>query len=144
MELLLLNTDGGLKPCYDEDYDNKKKLKLGQIYKAKITLARNIDFHRKYFALINCAWAYQNEKTTAYFKNDINSFRKTIEVAAGHCDTLFNLRLKEWVDVPKSIAFDKMDELEFRELYDRVKDIIFSMFIKNVSEEEFMNNLINF
>ncbi len=144
MELLLLNTDGGLKPCYDEDYDNKKKLKLGQIYKAKITLARNIDFHRKYFALINCAWAYQNEKTTAYFKNDINSFRKTIEVAAGHCDTLFNLRLKEWVDVPKSIAFDKMDELEFRELYDRVKDIIFSMFIKNISEEEFMNNLINF
>lgn len=144
MELFLLNTDGGLKPCYDEDYDNKKKLKLGQIYKAKITLARNIDFHRKYFALINCAWAYQNEKTTAYFKNDINSFRKTIEVAAGHCDTLFNLRLKEWVDVPKSIAFDKMDELEFRELYDRVKDIIFSMFIKNVSEEEFMNNLINF
>lgn len=144
MELLLLNTDGGLRPCYDEDYDNKKKLKLGQIYKAKITLARNIDFHRKYFALINCAWAYQNEKTTAYFKNDINSFRKTIEVAAGHCDTLFNLRLKEWVDVPKSIAFDKMDELEFRELYDRVKDIIFSMFIKNVSEEEFMNNLINF
>ena len=144
MELLLLNTDGGLKPCYDEDYDNKKKLKLGQIYKAKITLARNIDFHRKYFALINCAWAYQNEKTTAYFKNDINSFRKTIEVAAGHCDTLFNLRLKEWVDVPKSIAFDNMDELEFRELYDRVKDIIFSMFIKNVSEEEFMNNLINF
>jgi hypothetical protein len=144
MELLLLNTDGGLKPCYDEDYDNKKKLKLGQIYKAKITIARNIDFHRKYFALINCAWAYQNEKTTAYFKNDINSFRKTIEVAAGHCDTLFNLRLKEWVDVPKSIAFDKMDELEFRELYDRVKDIIFSMFIKNVSEEEFMNNLINF
>lgn len=144
MEIFLLNTDGCLKPCYDEDYDNKKKLKLGKIYKAKITLARNIDFHRKYFALINCAWAYQNEKTTAYFKNDINSFRKTIEVAAGHCDTLFNLRLKEWVDVPKSIAFDKMDELEFRELYDRVKDIIFSMFIKNVSEEEFMNNLINF
>ena len=116
MELFLLNTDGGLKPCYDEDYDNKKKLKLGQVYKARITLARNIDFHRKYFALINCAWAYQNEATTSYFKNDVNSFRKTIEVAAGHCDTLFNLRLKEWVDVPKSIAFDKMDELEFRDL----------------------------
>ncbi|WP_427910585.1 DUF1367 family protein [Parabacteroides chongii] len=57
-----------MKPCYDSDYDEKKKLKLGHTYKARITLARNIDFHRKYFQLINTAWAYQNEATTRHFK----------------------------------------------------------------------------
>lgn len=144
MELYLLNTASGLKPCYDSDYDEKKKLKLGYTYKARITLARNIDFHRKYFQLINTAWAYQNEATTRHFKEDINCFRKTVEVAAGHCDTVYSLARKEWIDIPKSIAFDKMDEAEFQNLYDRVKDVLFSVFLHNISEYDFMNNLSNF
>lgn len=143
MELLLLNTPQGLKPCYDEDFDMKKMLRLNEVYKCKIKLARNLDFHRKYFALINCAWEYQRESTTQHFKN-IENFRKTVEIAAGHTDVVYNLRLKEWVEVPRSIAFDKMDEDEFRDLYERVKDVLFSVFLKGIKEDEFMNNLINF
>ena len=136
MELRLLNTPSGLKPLYDEDYDQKKKLKIGEIYKAKITIARNINFHRKYFALINCAWAYQNERTTKHFKNNVESFRKTVEIAAGHCDTVYNLSLKSWVDIPKSIAFDKLKQEEFEDLYERVTDVLFTTFIKGIDEEE--------
>lgn len=144
MELRLLNTPSGLKPLYDEDYDQKKKLKIGEIYKAKITIARNINFHRKYFALINCAWAYQNERTTKHFKNNVECFRKTVEIAAGHCDTVYNLSLKSWVDIPKSIAFDKLKQEEFEDLYERVKDVLFSTFLKGIDEEEFLNNMIDF
>jgi hypothetical protein len=144
MEIRLLNTPSGLKPLYDEDYDQKKKLKIGEIYKAKITIARNINFHRKYFALINCAWAYQNERTTKHFKNNVECFRKTVEVAAGHCDTVYNLSLKSWVDIPKSIAFDKLKQEEFEDLYERVKDVLFTTFLKGIDEEEFLNNMIDF
>lgn len=144
MELRLLNTPSGLKPLYDEDYDQKKKLKIGEIYKAKMTIARNINFHRKYFALINCAWAYQNERTTKHFKNNVECFRKTVEIAAGHCDTVYNLSLKSWVDIPKSIAFDKLKQEEFEDLYERVKDVLFSTFLKGIDEEEFLNNMIDF
>lgn len=144
MELRLLNTPSGLKPLYDEDYDQKKKLKIGEIYKAKITIARNINFHRKYFALINCAWAYQNERTTKHFKNNVECFRKTVEIAAGHCDTVYNLSLKSWVDIPKSIAFDKLKQEEFEDLYERVKDVLFSTFLKGIDEDEFLNNMIDF
>lgn len=144
MDLLLLNTSQGLKPMYDDDYENKKKLKLGQVYKAKITLARNYELHKKYFALINCAWAYQNERAVEHFKNDVENFRKTVEIAAGHCETVYNVRLRDWTDTPKSIAFDKMDEFEFRELYDRVKDVLFSIFLRHISEDDFYNNLSNF
>lgn len=144
MELRLLNTPSGLKPLYDEDYDQKKKLKIGEIYKAKITIARNINFHRKYFALINCAWAYQNERTTKHFKNNVECFRKTVEIAAGHCDTVYNLSLKSWVDIPKSIAFDKLKQEEFEYLYERVKDVLFTTFLKGIDEEEFLNNMIDF
>lgn len=144
MDIYLLNTPSGLKPCYDEDYDKKKKLKIGETYKAKISVARNLNFHRKYFALINCAWAYQNERVTKHFKESVECFRKTVEIAAGHCDTVYNLSLRTWVEVPKSIAFDKMDELQFRDLYDRVKDVLFTTFLKDVSEEQFIESLSNF
>lgn len=144
MDIFLLNTTSGLKPCYDEDYEEKKKLKIGQIYRAKITLVRNYKFHKKYFALINCAWAYQNEKTVEHFKHNVDCFRKTVEIAAGYCDTVYNISLKSWVDTPKSIAFDKMDEFEFRNLYDNVKRVLFTVFLRNISEEEFTRNLINF
>lgn len=95
-------------------------------------------------ALINLAWSYQNEKTVEHFKNDVSCFRKTVEIATGHCDTVYNITRKEWVDIPKSIAFDKMDEFEFRELYDNVKRVLFTVFLKNITEEEFTRNLINF
>ena len=144
MELNLLNTAGGLVPCDDNDYEEKRKLKVGQIYKATIKLNRNYRLHRKYFALINCAWAYQNERQTAFFKGSVDIFRKTMEMAAGQCERVYSVEHKEWQDVPKSIAFDKMDEDEFRDLYERVKDVLFATALRGVSEEEFNNELINF
>ena len=144
MELNLLNTAGGLVPCDDNDYEEKRKLKVGQIYKATIKLNRNYRLHRKYFALINCAWAYQNERHTAFFKGSVEIFRKTMEMAAGHCERVYSIEHKEWRDIPKSIAFDKMDEAEFRDLYERVKDVLFATALRGVSEEEFLDALANF
>lgn len=144
MELNLLNTAGGLVPCDDNDYEEKRKLKVGQIYKATIKLNRNYRLHRKYFALINCAWAYQNERQTAFFKGSVEIFRKTMEMAAGHCERVYSIEHKEWRDVPKSIAFDKMDEAEFRDLYERVKDVLFATALRGISEEEFLDALANF
>lgn len=144
MELNLLNTSSGLIPCDDADCEAKLKLKVGQIYKATIKLNRNYRLHCKYFALINCAWAFQNERQTAFFHESVEVFRKTVEIAAGHCERVYSIERKEWVDIPKSVAFDKMDEAEFRDLYERVKDVLFSYFLKGITEEEFVKALINF
>lgn len=141
MELLMLNTPTGLKPMYDEDYDEKKKLKMGEVYKVSVKKARNYQFHKRYFSLINTAWEYQNEKRQEFFHNSVECFRKTVEISAGHCDTIYSLKRKEWVDVPKSIAFDKMDEFEFMNLYDRVRDVLFSTFLTHISQREFDNEL---
>ena len=144
MKLLCKNEMFGLVPMFDEDYNQKRKLKFGEVYTCEIKKARNYQFHKLYFALINLAWEYQNEKTQTFFKNDITNFRKAVEISAGHCDTAFNIKLKCWTDIPKSIAFDKMDEFEFKVLYDRVKDVLFLVFLKDISQEEFERNLINF
>jgi len=145
MELYLTNTAHGLIPSYSDDYEEKRKLKIGVTYKAKITVPRNLNFHRKYFSLINCAWEYQSEvRQEKLFKNSVDLFRKTVEITAGHCDTIWSTRLKEFVEIPKSIAFDKMDDAEFSDLYERVKDVLFSTFLTHINEGEFMNNLINY
>jgi hypothetical protein len=65
-------------------------------------------------------------------------------VAAGFNDVFYSPKLAEWVEIPKSIAFDKMDEAEFRDLYEGVKNVIFKIIGNRVSEAEFERNLSNF
>ena len=126
---------------YDEDYDEKKRLKLGKVYEATITLVRNPQFHRKYFALIKCSWEYLTEAQQQFFKNDIDVFRKAVEVAAGHCELCYSIARKEWIEIPKSIAFDKLDEAQFSSLYERVKDVVYITFIPEINREEFENQI---
>lgn len=143
MRLLVVNTPRGLVPCGDDDYDEKKKLRLGETYSVEVRVARNVDFHRKYFALIAYAWEYLNEKELATFKSKDN-FRKYLEISAGHCEVIFHPRLQEFVEIPKSISFGSMDNAEFSELYSKVKDVIFSIIGNRVTIEEFERILIDF
>ena len=143
MKLLVINTPRGLVPLGDDDYEEKRKLKLGETYSVEVKVVRNVDFHRKYFALIAYAWEFLDEQETERFK-DKENFRKYIEIAAGHCDVIFHPRLQEFVEIPKSIAFAKMDNTAFSDLYGRVKDVIFSIIGDRVTQEEFERLLIDF
>ena len=144
MRIKLINTFNGLIPVDDGDYENKKKLKIGEMYAADIKLQRNYPFLKKYFSLIHTAWEYQNERVVEHFKGSEEVFRKTVEVAAGWCEPCYSIARREWVEVPKSIAFDKMDDSEFEELYERVKDVLFKYFLKHVTPEEFVGNLMDY
>ena len=143
MKLLVVSTPRGLVPLGDDDYEEKKKLKLGQTYSVEVKVARNVDFHRKYFALISYAWEFLNEQETERFRTKEN-FRKYVEVAAGHCDVIFHPRLQEYVEIPKSISFGKMDNAEFSDLYKRVKDVIFSIIGNRVTQDQFERLLLDF
>lgn len=143
MKLLVINTPRGLVPLGDDDYDEKKKLKLGQTYSVEIKIARNVDFHRKYFALISYAWEFLNEQETTAFVTK-EGFRKSIEVAAGHYEPQYNLVTQSYDHVPKSISFGKMDNAEFSDLYQRVKDVIFSIIGNRVTQNQFERLLLDF
>lgn len=143
MKLMVVNTPRGLVPLEDDDYEKKRNLKLGQTYSVEVKVSRNIDFHRKYFALISYAWEFLNEQEEKTFKSKDN-FRKYLEISAGHCDIIFHPRLQEFVEIPKSISFGSMDNTEFSELYSKVKDVIFSIIGNRVTIEEFERILIDF
>src|SRR5690625_4308292 len=143
MKIFVKNTSSGLIPMNDQDYENKRKLKIGEVYQVSVKLARNYRFHKKYFALINLAWEYLNEKQTEMFKT-MDVFRKTIEVSSGHCERIYSIRKKEWFDIPKSISFDKMSEDEFSELYSSVLDTLLKMVFFDMDEKQVENELLNF
>ena len=102
---------------YDADLDEKKKLKIDEVYKVKISRPRNIRFHRKFFALIKLV--YDNQERF----NNLEYLRKELTIAAGFYDTYIDLTGVE-VQVAKSISFGSMDEDEFSELYSRFIDAI--------------------
>ena len=51
-------------------------------------------------------------------------------VVAGVCDRVYTPRLKDWIDIPKSISFASMDEAEFREVYYKVREVLFEYYLQ--------------
>ena len=143
MKLHLINTIDGLRPCTDYDYDNKKRLKIGSVYEVEIREVRNYQFLRKYFALIRCAYAFLTPSQQEFIKS-ADGLRDTVQIAAGYFEMCYSIKRKEWVENSISISFEKMEESEFSELYEAVKLVLFSTFLKNVDEKTFMRELVNF
>ena len=96
---------------------------------------RNPDFHRKGFALFNLGFQNTKEPITS-----LTSYRKFALKEAGHVDIIPTS--KGDLVLPKSLAFDKMDETEFKEVYNDVLNFV----IRDIgaTEEDIQNNLMSF
>ena len=143
MKLNLLNTAHGLVPIGDNDFDEKKKLRIGQVYQADVKVPRNYPFLKKAFALLNAAWELMDERQQAAWRSK-EGFRAYLTVAAGFYDVYYNPRLQTFVELPSSWSFDSMSGDEFNGLYDRMKDVIFSVLGDKITEEIFERVLSNF
>lgn len=131
MEITLVKMYNALSPADEEDYDKLASLPGGVALKASVKVQRNIRFHRLYFSMIRTAWAYiPEDMQQSLFRNDVELFRKSVEVVAGVCDRVYNPRLKDWIDIPKSISFASMDEAEFREVYNKVREVLFEYYLQ--------------
>lgn len=134
MKILCRNTISGLVPLYPADYDEKRKLKLGQDYECDIKNPRNVGFHRKFFALLNVG--HENTSLDMPFE----TYRKYMTVKAGFF-TAYQTPKGLFYD-PKSINFASMEQDEFEEVYSRVIDKIIEDI--GATKEEIETALINF
>ena len=135
MKLYVKNTLSGLIPLYDSDFDQKKKLKIGQEYLVEIRHPRNYQFHKKAMALFNIG--HQN---TPEINMPFDVYRKWVTMRAGYVDIYETPRGKLYD--AKSIAFGSMDQIEFEEVYSRVLDVI----IKDlgITEDDINSEIISF
>lgn len=118
MKILVIKTTKGLVPCYDSDYEMYSKIPLNEQFEIDYKKARNPKFHKKYFALMKLAFENQNEFS------DRNDMRQEIIIEAGFYTEYGNPFTGEIKRKAKSISFASMDEMEFRELYEKTKDVI--------------------
>ena len=144
MKIDLLNTPSGLKPLYDDDYEEKKKLKIGQTYSAEIKLLRNATFHNKVLKLLRLAWEVQSEAVRASYNENFELFREDILITSGHSERYFSETRQEFVSRVKSISFSSMEQKDFESLYERIKDTLFLTFLRDIPEDVFIQNLSNF
>ena len=134
MKILLENTLSGLKPLYPSDYDEKRKLKIGETYEADVKLPRNIGFHRKFFAMINLG--HQNTSLEMPFE----AYRRLMIIKAGFFNA-YHTDKGVYYEA-QSIAFSSMDEDTFEDVYSRVLDVIIADI--GVAPEEVEKSLMDF
>ena len=115
MELYLIKmANGNYAPAYESDREASERIKPGNVVKGSITTPRNLQFHKKYFAMMNLM--YSNQERFESFED----FRGYYQMRAGFYKTVLTPKSKLYW--PVSISFAKMDDLEFEEVYNKVLD----------------------
>jgi len=104
----------GLIPskCSVDDYMRMKKAG----YRVEVKRSRNLAFHKKFFAL--CTLIFDNQTHYKKIGHLVQFFKK----ASGHYEIFYDHEGKEHYEI-RSIAFNKMDDLEFQKFYDDCVDI---------------------
>ena len=100
-----------LRPIDDEGRECLQKIGIGDIVRVDITRPRNIDHHRKFFAMLQIILHNQEHYQS------IDELRASCCVAIGHAE--FIQTKHGLVGIPKSISFAKMDQDEFNGFYEK-------------------------
>lgn len=111
------NTPQGFIPVYDSDWELKKKLKEDEVYSLDVKFERNYLFHKKFMAL--CKIGCENSK---YVEMPFDAYRKYATIKAGYYN-IYSTPKGSFVEA-KSLAFDKMNQEEFEDLYSRVLQFV--------------------
>lgn len=105
-----------LRPLHSNDEQQMGKLKQNVEYSFEVKGARNPAFHNKVLSLFRLGFENQEQI------NNFDNYRKVMIMKAGFYDAVQTS--KGTVYLPQSIAFDKMDQQEYEDLFERVLDVI--------------------
>jgi len=132
-----------LTPMSEKDQINFNKLKPGDHIQIEKWKERNIRFHKKFFALLNCTIYHMPEHEEFDKYRNIEYFRKYLMIIIGHCDVIIGITGKENY-VPKSINFKTLDDDKFSDIYSKALNAILKYFLKGISQADFEADILNF
>jgi len=65
-EVMLSRTNYGFMPVTEDDQENMKSVKMGELIKVKRSKPRNYELHKKFFALLNVGYDHFEPQETEY------------------------------------------------------------------------------
>lgn len=144
--ILTKTASGALVPVDPQAAEYIAKLKVGAGVTATVKRARNVQFHRKIFALLNLAFDHW-EPAQATYKGEVvgknfDQFRNDVIVLAGFYEMAVNLRGETRLTA-KSISFANMAQDDFDVLYSKVIDVILSRILTNYTRDDIDNVVEN-
>ena len=135
--MLRKRLSGVLEPIDEAGRDAIMRIKAGDVVRAEVSRPRNLQHHKKWWALVSLIYQNQSRYKSPEALND------AIKVYVGHCEVVA-LQNGKVMHVPKSIAFHAMDQFEFEEFYDRAIDMICQEIIPRLNKEDLKRELLEF
>ena len=134
----LVKTSMGLSPYTDEDAIELRRVGIGDILQAKALDQRNVQHHRKFFALIRVVYDNMPEQFDSHFPTQDDLRHELIKRAGFYKDYIDLKGNKQYR--AESISFDSMGQKRFDELYNKVLDVVVQWFLfdRDVLEGEIM------
>lgn len=136
-------TDYGLVPMYDSDYEEKKRLKVGDTVLCDIKRPRNYEFHKKFFALVRLA--FDNLPECLHHALNIYSEEDmllSLKIDLGLCSTV-RYGFREVIKAG-SISFAAMDESAFERFYNRCIDVILHRYLQGTDRRALLDEIERF
>ena len=125
-----------LMPAHQQDLEAIKSLPNNVPLRVKVTRMRNVQFHRKWWALVNYAYdCWTPDESNQVGEKNFDRFRKDIIILAGFYERYVRLNGETRIE-PKSISFASMSEDEFSDLYTKTVDVIIKHVLRNYTGEE--------
>lgn len=112
---LVKRKDGSHIPSSDPDYEDSKKIKVGDEIKA--LKARNPSFHRKAFSLLNIG--FENQEKYESFE----VYRKVMTILAGYFDWV-PTKDGDRIPMAHSLSYENMSAEKFEKWYDDMIKVV--------------------
>lgn len=128
-DIYLIKNKRSLVPADDNGFELVRQMKQGKVIKATYSFPRSYENHKRFFAFIKTTFLIQN-----HFDN-MRHFRKWLVGKAGYYEIIEYPNGKTVFDTD-SIAFDKMEEPDFRKMFNRCVDAFLSEFEPQISRNE--------
>lgn len=127
MKIVLQRVNNSFNIVYGSDLEKVSYIKQGQQIWCELTKSRNIKHHRKFFAILNCAFENQSQFVS------VEQFLSALKFEMKYYEIGHNFD-GDAIPLLKSISFAKMDQFEFENFYASAL-LILSKFIGCTVEE---------
>lgn len=145
-DIYLRRTANGFAPDSDEDAKACSRFKMGEVVRADVVRPRNLNFFRKWWALVKVGYELWEETCPRHQHKgmdvlpEFERFRRDVTILAGFAKPVVNIRGELRLEA-ESLAFGNMTEDRFDKLYSATIDVLLQKVLtgKGVSESQLRN-----